>query len=514
MTSVLLPHEHETYGTGFTYSSFFLHETGLSPIGSPTREEWLECWRFVTEAEKRIHFWIGDLLRYAEAHFRQDYEEAIALTGFSYHTLRRDKYTASRIEPERRRSSLDVAIHQEVAPLPVPLQETLLDKAEKNGLTVAQIRQEKRNLLLASPPALLPPPHEHPLPLPPPVADVMHINHIYQGDALTVLRSFPPECIDMVMTSPPYWALRDYDIEGQLGLEPTCEEYLLKLCAVFDEVKRVLKKTGSCWVNIGDTYSATRWSDSGGTSFMNTGKNAQKNQVFQKHPSLPDKCLTLIPFRFAIEMINRGWILRNTLIWHKPNAMPESVLDRFTEDFEYLFFFVKSQQYYFAQQFEPLAAATLPRFMRGVSDNNKYADADNGKIAGAGELSNPRPNRKHIHNAYGTGGQGFVGHSGYCKANGEPLFHLQGRNKRAVWQIATTSYSGAHFAVYPEELCQTPIKAGCPQRGIVCDPFLGAGTTALVAKRLGRSYIGIDLNPDYVRLAQQRLANHPGEAAS
>ena len=312
---------------------------------------------------------------------------------------------------------------------------------------------------------------------------VLQSGGICQGEAYNVLKTFPDNCIDMVMTSPPYWALRDYGVEGQLGLENTSEEYILKLCDIFDEVKRVLKDTGSCWVNLGDTYSG---SSNGSNDYREqdglgaTPLLRYKGQASRK-TCPPNKSLCLIPFRFAIEMVNRGWILRNTIIWHKPNCTPKSMKDRFTDDFEYLFFFVKSKKYYFEQQFEPYTEP-LNRWGGETFRNSshKYIDIGEKKLGKFGATSmfrNGRPVRPN------------------------PL----GRNKRCVWSIPTKPYPGAHFAVYPNKLCETPIKAGCPPGGIVLDPFMGSGTTCVAASQLGRRYIGIELNEEYVNLAQQRL---------
>jgi len=173
---------------------------------------------------------------------------------------------------------------------------------------------------------------------------------LIQGDCLEKMKELPDESVDMVMTSPPYWALRDYGVDGQLGLEPTFQEYINKLCDIFDEVKRVLKKEGTCWVNMGDTYS-------GGVN-NNDKKKVDGAKTIKpiKAMGVQDKCLLQIPSRFAIEMCNRGWILRNEIIWHKPNCMPSSVRDRFTVDFEKIFFFTKSKKYYFETQYEPLQA--------------------------------------------------------------------------------------------------------------------------------------------------------------
>jgi site-specific DNA-methyltransferase (cytosine-N4-specific) len=268
---------------------------------------------------------------------------------------------------------------------------------------------------------------------------------IIQGDALTTLKTLPDASVHMVITSPPYWRLRDYGIAGQLGLEDSGEHYLTKLCQVFDEIKRVLRADGTCWVNIADSYSGSSRGFSGRQHGI-LGKKAQK--FLPKAPlprstdAIPPKSLCLIPFRFATAMVNRGWILRNTIIWQKPNAIPESVTDRFTVDFEYLFFFVKSRHYWFNQQWE------------------KAKEQDR------------------------------------C------------RHTRCVWSIPTVGFPGNHYAVYPERLLETPIKAGCPEGGVILDPFLGSGTTALVAQKLGRRWIGIELNPEYVVLARQRIQKH------
>ncbi len=269
------------------------------------------------------------------------------------------------------------------------------------------------------------------------------LNTVRCGDALPVLRTLPAESVHMAITSPPYWCLRDYGISGQLGLEPTYEEYLAKLCAVFDAVKRVLRPDGTLWVNLADSYGS---SDGGPpSSFVSKSRRLSFTLPPRPRNDIPRKSLCLIPSRFAVAMVRRGWLLRNVLIWHKPNAAPESVTDRFTNDFEYLFFFAKSRHYYFQQQFEP---ATYP------------------------------------HSRYSKDGM---------------------RNKRSVWTIPTKGFKGNHFAVYPEALVETPIRACCPEGGVVLDPFLGAGTTAVAAQRLGRQWIGIELNPAYAALAEQRL---------
>jgi len=282
----------------------------------------------------------------------------------------------------------------------------------------------------------------------------MKVNQIICGHSLEILKNFSDECIDMVITSPPYWNLRDYGVPGQLGLESTIQEYLDNLKAIFREVKRVLKKEGTCWVNLGDSYNE-------------------------------NKCLLQIPSRFAFIMTDDfGFILRNEIIWHKPNAMPSSVKDRFTIDYEKLYFFVKNKKYYYQQQKEPM--------------KTKDTNSSNGSIAVFGSLQ--LGHRKKCNK------QDQVGRNDYTGFNDRyrPPKDLM-RNKRSVWSISTKNYKGDHYAVYPDELIEIPILAGCPNGGVVLDPFIGSGTTALVAKRLNRNYIGIDINPEYCKMAEERL---------
>lgn len=301
---------------------------------------------------------------------------------------------------------------------------------------------------------------------------------ILQGNALSVLKTVPDNSIDMCMTSPPYWTLRDYETapltwdgdaqcqhewkdankriphascvkcgawKGQLGWEPTPESYIKHLCDIFDEVKRVLKAEGSCWVNLDDSY-------------------------------LKAKCLAQIPSRFAIEMHKRGWIPRQEIVWHKTKVMPESCKDRFTRDFEKLFFFTKQPNHYFKMQYVPLAPASIKRQKYGLK-SNRYQFRASGGI----DLE---------------------------QMKGRFYNEERGRNVRAVWSIAPTAYRIEHPATYPEALCETPIAAGCPVGGIVLDPFMGAGTTAVVALKQGKDFVGIELSPEYIQTAAKRLQPH------
>ena len=463
-------------------------------------------------------------------------------------------------------------------------------------------------------------------------------NKIHQGDCREIMRPWDDECIDMSICSPPYWGLRDYKLKsliwdgnencehkwekykhppkgghshpdrppkvganraemekgisirfgyesnfcslcgawkGQLGLEPTFDLYIKHLCDIFDGIKRVLKKEGSIWVNLGDTYYNvnSNMANDGRAGFseeqkeqfnysIGSGKclicgkptnkqfcsmkclNTMGNDFRSQNRQFPSKCLTLIPFRFVIEMINRGWILRNTIIWHKPNPMPSSAKDRFTVDFEYLFFFVKNKKYYFEQQFEELNYDSFRETKRGKNQPKaKIGDPMAASVNARESLDDWKINP-------------------------------QGRNMRCVWTIPTMPCSEAHFAVFPEKLLMAPIKAGCPEfickkcgkarmkiyeysggtigkswhshkedivrgqrveneqikkigdgsyktifrgytdcnchagfeGGIVLDPFAGCGTTGIVAQKLGRRYILIDLSPEYVKLAKRNLS--------
>lgn len=244
---------------------------------------------------------------------------------------------------------------------------------------------------------------------------------------------------------------------------------------------RVLKPTATCFVNLGDTYAG-----SGGWSEFKEDwkptkqlKNKSSNIEYSKlrKETVPDKCLNLIPERFAIQMINRGWILRNQIIWHKPNQMPSSATDRFTVDFEKMFFFVKSKNYYFKQQFEPYTEPLdrwAGQMVRGdySTKTEQFAIQDR-----KGRDMRPNPN---------------------------------GRNMRTVWSINTDPTSDAHFATYPQKLLEVPIKAGCPEGGLVLDPFFGSGTTGIYARKVGRNYLGIELNPDYIKIAENRLYKELG----
>jgi len=309
---------------------------------------------------------------------------------------------------------------------------------------------------------------------------------IYTGEALTVLKTLPAESVNCVMTSPPYWSMRDYGVKGQLGLEPTIQEYINNLCDIFDEVKRVLRNDGTCWVNLGDTYNNSAPGSRNKARWPKQSRNDHQPKNRKILKTIGKKCLLQIPSRFAIEMCNRGWILRNELIWHKPNAMPESAKDRFTMDFEKIFFFVKNKKYWFEQQFEAIKLESIKRERRGNKENKYSKDQHLPPGVHANTMSQTRK---------------YKGYDGIE----EEFKNRKGRNMRCIWKISSTPCRKKHFAVFPKELCITPIQAGCPKGGIVLDMFTGAGTTGLVAANLGRKFIGIELNPEYVKIAEERI---------
>jgi DNA modification methylase len=312
------------------------------------------------------------------------------------------------------------------------------------------------------------------------------VNKIIQGDALEIIKQIPDETIDTIITSPPYWGLRDYGVEGQIGLEKTPEEYVEKLVNIFREARRILKKTGTLWLNLGDTYMSgsdakRHWGYPDPKYQNGRGIDFLEPQSF-KHPILKQKDLVGIPWRVAFALQQDGWYLRQDIIWAKPNPMPESVKDRCTKSHEYIFLLSKSPKYYF----------------------------DNEAIKEPISESYAKDKRPH-----GIIRERFYPNSKYVK---EGLMDLQTgefptqprsetRNKRDVWWITTKPFKGAHFATFPEDLVEPMILAGCPTEGIVLDPFMGSGTTAVVAKKLGRNYIGIELNPKYIQLAEERIKN-------
>ena len=304
----------------------------------------------------------------------------------------------------------------------------------------------------------------------------METNKIYTGNSIEVLKSFPDKSIDCCITSPPYWGLRDYGHEEQLGSETHFKDFVINLANIFDEVKRVLKDTGTCFVNLGDTYGTQ--SGSMGTGLIEPKYGHNETRDFKQPNVNMHKSLCLVPERFAIEMIDRGWTLRNQIIWHKPNQMPSSAKDRFTVDFEKVFFFVKQPMgYYFEQQLEPYTEP-LDRWAGQMVRGNYKTKTDQFAVQERnGRDMRPNP---------------------------------EGKNMRTVWSINTDPTTEAHFATYPQKLVQRMLLAGCPENGLVLDPFFGSGTTGIYARKANRNYIGIELNPDYVNVANKRIYDELG----
>ena len=320
---------------------------------------------------------------------------------------------------------------------------------------------------------------------------------IYHGDVLATLRDLPEESVHCVVTSPPYWGLRDYGVEGQIGLEKTPQEYVAKIVEVFREVRRVLRKDGTCWVNLGDSYgSGTRAT----RQVSQTSKHGYwENPAIDTRIPSPAKQLCGIPWRVAFALQEAGWYLRQDIIWAKPNPMPESVRDRCTKAHEYLFLLTKSAKYYYD------AEAIKEDCTRGDAGSS-YRDGKTGTHQLGRASDKPRKTKVPGGWDTGSGSHGTIHRDGRTEAEYVDVSLDGKRNKRSVWQIATQPYSEAHFATFPEKLVEPCILAGCPSGGTVLDPFTGSGTTLLVAGNLNCKSIGIELNADYIQIAAKRLA--------
>jgi len=309
----------------------------------------------------------------------------------------------------------------------------------------------------------------------------MKINHIYCGNVLNGLPEIKDESINCCITSPPYWGLRDYGIEGQIGLEETPEEYVDNLVKVFREVKRVLKNDGTLWLNLGDCYNGSGKAFGQKPEHKNCGKIKQKRGYDVPKPTmvnyLKPKDLIGIPWMVALALRADGWYLRQDIIWYKKNPMPESVTDRCTKAHEYIFLLSKSKRYYFDYE--------------AIQEKSIWAEKDNRFKSG------PTVGGKTTSGIYAMHSAGAYQENGM-------------RNKRSVWEVNLKPFNEAHFATFPENLIVDCIKAGCPEGGIVLDPFMGAGTTALVSRKLNRNYIGKELKQDYIEISNKRLYNELG----
>jgi DNA modification methylase len=371
----------------------------------------------------------------------------------------------------------------------------------------------------------------------------MVINEILNGDVIEMLKGIPDGSVNTCVTSPPYWGLRDYGKNGQIGAESSPDIYVSKMVDVFNEVKRVLKDDGTLWLNLGDTYANTNdFSDEG----------------------IKRKDLIGIPWRVALALQSDGWFLRSDIIWSKPNPMPSSVKDRPTTSHEYIFLLTKNRKYYYDHLAVLEEAKTKTK--KSASKKTKYGDIENemkhrqGLHADRGEtLIRVRPNLpsqkvfvdyirskatpkdlaessnikrskidhwfrydtngfcfptvedwqsvRHLLDDWGDEFKQFDEMLTYVEYKSDEVRAIKEgyKNRRSVWNVATKSFKGAHFATYPPELIEPCILAGCPENGVVLDPFFGSGTTGFVAKENNRNFIGVELNPDYVEIAKKRI---------
>ena len=311
----------------------------------------------------------------------------------------------------------------------------------------------------------------------------MELDTIYTGDCLEILKTLPDESVHCCVTSPPYYALRDYGIDGQIGRESTPTEYIARLTEVFSEVRRVLRSDGTLWIVISDTYAGTGSNGTYVDPKNPIARSGQNTALNHKVEGCKSKDMIGIPWLLAFALRDSGWYLRNDIIWVKGNPMPESVKDRCSRCYEHIFLLSKSKKYFFDYQAisEPLAPATIARMKRGNSGNSKYNQLVPGQ---------PHPQSLNRKREYGEITDDMI----------KPY-----RNKRDVWQINTVQYRGAHYAAYPPKLVETCLLAGCPEGGIVLDPFMGSGTTGMVAQNMNRHFVGIELNPDFTELAYKRI---------
>ena len=306
---------------------------------------------------------------------------------------------------------------------------------------------------------------------------------LYVGDARDVLAGMPDGSADCIVTSPPYWGKRDYGVARQYGREPDPDAYVATLRGVFAEARRVLADDGTCWLNLGDSYSAGGGAATGLHAYL--GPHLTAHQV----PGMRAKNLLGLPWRVAFALQDDGWILRNAIVWHKPNAMPESVRDRLNCRHELIFLLVKQPAYWF--DLDPIRVPH--RAAPPTRPPAKPRDAYHGST---------RPPKYGPHTRQVTAGRRYAGlHVSGSHRRGHPL----GRNPGDVWAIPTRPYNGPHFAAYPIDLPLRCIAAGCKPGGTVLDPFTGTGTTGLAALQLGRRFTGIELSPEFAALAAERL---------
>ena len=338
------------------------------------------------------------------------------------------------------------------------------------------------------------------------------VNEILIGDALTRLKELPDESVNCCVTSPPYWGLRDYGVAGQIGLESTPYEYVEIMVGIFDEVRRVLRDDGTLWLNLGDSYATGAGSarSPGGKCFGKQNEAVDAGSFPRSQPNrmpiagLKPKDLIGIPWRVAFALQAAGWWLRSDIIWAKPNCMPESVQDRPTRSHEYIFLLSKSERYYYdaaaiREPFQTDPRENYPARAKITGRENQEAAAARGNDRGKTGGFPPRADKQRGHSRRHAGFN-----DRWDKMEREEQV-ANGRNKRDVWTISPQPFPEAHFATFPEALIVPCIMAGCPAGGVVLDPFMGAGTTALVSVKAGRQFIGIELNPAYAKIAMERI---------
>ena len=367
----------------------------------------------------------------------------------------------------------------------------------------------------------------------------MNYNIIHNHNVKITPWPIPDQSIDCIVTSPPYWALRNYGHKDQIGMEKTPEEYVKLMVDVFAEAWRVLKNEGTLWLNLGDTYYGGKGTNGASVEYSGAGSTLNKKALLTTKPNesrpqdmpvpgLKPKDLVGIPWMVAFALRSAGWYLRQDIIWHKPNPMPESVTDRCTKAHEYVFLLTKSRKYYYDHGaiMQDVKLSSIERLSQNVSEQAgsdrvpgklngtmKAAASWNGSSFDSGKtglMKDTRGMRKsgNLERKPSTE-RGVPEGTGKNQCASVPWEGAKA-NKRSVWTVPTKPFSEAHFATFPEELIIDCIKAGCPPEGVVLDPFMGAGTTALAALGQGRKYIGLELNSEYIRMAENRIKKHFG----
>lgn len=335
-------------------------------------------------------------------------------------------------------------------------------------------------------------------------------NKIYQGDCLEMMKAWPDAFVQSIVTSPPYWGLRDYGVAGQTGLEKTPEEYVAKMVEVFREARRILKDEGTLWLNLGDSYWNTNGFARADKEWQRKGRNdaPANDRKLPPHDFLKIKDLIGIPWRVAFALQADGWYLRSDIIWSKPNPMPESVADRPTKAHEYMFLLSKSERYFYDAD--------------AIKERSSYPNGPNspqsikslygqGFTREAKSLPDGQLNIRKARDKQRGHGRRHDGFNDRWDAMTKVEQCSETRNKRSVWTVATSPFPEAHFATFPQELITPCIMAGSRPGDVVLDPFMGAGTTALVAAKYDRRFLGVELNPAYVAMAQKRIASETAQ---